>query len=91
MQGRESKDQSSLRTRYLLREILSLFGMGVALVWSSGRIDWWQAWTALAVMTVWTAATAVIVLHYNPGLLAERMERREGENAVTWPLSPPWA
>ncbi len=69
------------RTRYAFREVLSLAGMGVALFWSAGRIDWWPAWAALAVMTVWIAATAVIVLHYNPALLAERLGPRKGEKS----------
>ena len=67
------------RTRYAIREVLSLVGMGVALFWSAGRLDWWSAWAALAVMAVWTAATAIIVLHYNPDLLAERLGPRKGE------------
>jgi protein-S-isoprenylcysteine O-methyltransferase Ste14 len=53
--------------------------MGVALFWSAGRLDWWPAWTSLAVMAVWIAATAVIVLGYNPDLLAERLGPRQGE------------
>ncbi len=77
--------QAAARNRYLLREILGVVGMGVALFWSAGRIDWWQAWAALAVMTIWTVATAVVVLHYNPELLAERLERREGEKR--WDVS----
>ena len=64
--------QAAARNRYLLREILGVVGMGVALFWSAGRMDWWQAWAALGVMTVWSAATAVVVFHYNPDLLAER-------------------
>lgn len=71
--------QTPSRTLYLFREVLSLIGMDVALFWSAGRIDWWPAWAALAVMAVWIAATAVIVLHYNPDLLAERLSRRKGE------------
>jgi len=71
--------QSAARTRYAIREILSLIGMGVALFWSAGRLDWWPAWAALAVMAVWTGATAIIVLHYNPDLLAERLGPRQGE------------
>ena len=67
------------RTRYAIREVLNLVGMGVALFWSAGRLDWWSAWAALAVMAVWTAATAIIVLHYNPDLLAERLGPRKGE------------
>ncbi len=74
--------QTARRTRYLFREVLSLAGMGVALFWAAGRIDWWPAWAALAVMAVWTAATAVIVLHYNRDLLPERLERRKGDK--TW-------
>jgi protein-S-isoprenylcysteine O-methyltransferase Ste14 len=30
-------------------------------------------------MAVWTAATAIIILHYNPDLLAERLGPRKGE------------
>jgi protein-S-isoprenylcysteine O-methyltransferase Ste14 len=71
--------QTAARTRYAIREVLSLVGMGVALFWSAGRLDWWPAWAALAVMAVWTAATAIIVLRYNPDLLAERLGPRKGE------------
>ena len=70
---------SAARTRYAIREVLSLVGMGVALFWSAGRLDWWPAWAALAVMAVWIAATAIIVLHHNPDLLAERLGPRKGE------------
>ncbi len=72
-------------TRYLIREVSGVVGMGVALFWSAGRIDWWPAWAALAVMAIWSAATAVIVLHYNPNLLAERLERRKGE--ASWDVT----
>jgi protein-S-isoprenylcysteine O-methyltransferase Ste14 len=71
-----------LIARYLIREALGLAGMGVALFWSAGRIDWWPAWAALAVMAVWTAATAIVVLHLNPALLAERLGPRKG--AKSW-------
>jgi protein-S-isoprenylcysteine O-methyltransferase Ste14 len=71
--------QSAYRTRYLIREVISLIGMAVALFWSAGRLDWWAAWAALAVMALWTAGTAFIVLHYNPDLLAERLAPRLGE------------
>jgi protein-S-isoprenylcysteine O-methyltransferase Ste14 len=78
MQSKE-KVQTSPRTRYLIREVLGVVGMAVALFWSAGKVDWWPAWAALAVMTFWTAATAVIVLRYIPGLLAERLGPRPGE------------
>jgi protein-S-isoprenylcysteine O-methyltransferase Ste14 len=70
---------SASRGRYLIREVLGLVGMGVALFWAAGRIDWWPAWAALGVMAAWTAATALIVLYYNPDLLAERLAPRRGE------------
>jgi len=69
---------TKLITRYLIREALSLAGMGVALFWSAGRIDWWPAWAALAVMFVWIAGTAIVVLRLNPALLAERLGPRKG-------------
>lgn len=71
-----------LVVRYLVREVLSLAGMGVALFWPAGRIDWWPAWAALAVMFVWIAGTAIVVLRLNPALLAERLGRRQG--AKSW-------
>jgi len=30
-----------LIARYVVREAWGLVGMGVALFWSAGRIDWW--------------------------------------------------
>jgi len=74
-----------LVARYLFREALSLAGMGVALFWSAGRIDWWAGWAALAVMGVWIAATAIVVLRLNPALLAERLGPRQG--AKSWDVA----
>jgi len=73
---------TKLVVRYLVREVLSLGGMGVALFWSAGRIGWWPGWAALAIMFVWIAATAIIVLRLNPDLLAERLGPRKG--AKSW-------
>jgi protein-S-isoprenylcysteine O-methyltransferase Ste14 len=67
---------------YFLREFLSLAGMGVALFWTAGRIDWWPAWGSLFVMIAWMVATAVIIFRYNPGLLAERMGTRKGSQSL---------
>lgn len=71
--------QTKARTLYLIREVLSVAGMGAALFWSAGRLDWWPAWASLAVMAFWTAANAFIVLRHNPALLAERLGPRQGE------------
>ena len=71
--------------RYIVREVTGLIVMGVALFWSAGRIDWWPAWAALVVMLVWSIATAVIILRFNPDLLAERMGPRRG--AKRWDIA----
>jgi protein-S-isoprenylcysteine O-methyltransferase Ste14 len=70
--------QSRLIVRYAVRESLGLIVMGVALFWSAGRVDWWPAWAALAVMSAWTLATALVILRYNPDLLADRLGPRRG-------------
>jgi protein-S-isoprenylcysteine O-methyltransferase Ste14 len=64
--------------RYAIRETMGLVVMGVALFWSAGRLDWWAAWAALAVMAAWIAATAAILFRTNPDLLAERLGPRKG-------------
>jgi protein-S-isoprenylcysteine O-methyltransferase Ste14 len=67
---------------YFLDEILSIVGMGVALFWSAGRIDWWPAWAAIAVWLAFFAATDIIILRFNPGLMVERLAPPKG--AKTW-------
>jgi len=74
-----------LIARYAIRESMGLVVMGVALFWSAGRIDWWPAWAALAVMAVWIMATAYVVIRVNPDLLAERLGPRKG--AKPWDVA----
>lgn len=69
---------TQLITRYAIRETMGLVVMGVALFWSAGRVDWWQAWGVLGVMALWIIATAAVILRTNPGLLAERLGPRKG-------------
>src|SRR5512140_3686636 len=64
---------------------MGLVVMGVALFWSAGRLDWWQGWAVLGVMLAWIAATAYVILRYNPSLLAERLGPRKG--AKRWDLA----
>lgn len=71
-----------LIARYAIRETMGIIGMGVALFWSAGRIDWWPSWAVLAVMLGWIIATAIFILRFNPDLLAERLGPRKG--AKTW-------
>jgi protein-S-isoprenylcysteine O-methyltransferase Ste14 len=78
-------NSKSLIARYAIREAMGLIVMGVALFWSAGRIDWWPAWAAMAVMLAWIAATAVVIFRFNPDLLAERLGPRRG--AKPWDVA----
>jgi protein-S-isoprenylcysteine O-methyltransferase Ste14 len=67
---------------YILDQILGIVGMGVALFWSAGRIDWWPAWAAIAVWLACFTAMDIIILRFNPDLMAERLVPPKG--AKTW-------
>ena len=67
-----------LITRFAIRETMGVVIMGVALFWSAGRFDWWPAWALLVVMLLWVTATAIVILRFNPDLLAERLGPRKG-------------
>jgi protein-S-isoprenylcysteine O-methyltransferase Ste14 len=67
-----------LIARFAIRETMGIVLMGVALFWSAGRIDWWPAWALIAVMLAWITATAIVILRFNPDLLAERLGPRQG-------------
>ena len=70
-----------LITRYAIRETMGIAVMGAALFWSAGRINWWAGWAAIAVMLAWSAATAMVIVRFNPELLAERLGPRRGAKA----------
>jgi protein-S-isoprenylcysteine O-methyltransferase Ste14 len=63
---------------YILDQILSLVGVGVALFWSAGSIDWWPAWGVLAVWLSLFVAMDLLLLRFNPGLMAERLAPPKG-------------
>jgi protein-S-isoprenylcysteine O-methyltransferase Ste14 len=67
---------------YILDQILGIVGMSVALFWSAGRIDWWPAWAAIAVWLIWFTVMDIIILRFNPDLMAERLSPPKG--AKTW-------
>ena len=69
---------TKLIVRYGIRETLGIVVMAVALFWPAGRIDWWAAWAAIAVMAAWITATAIVIVRFNPDLLAERLGPRKG-------------
>lgn len=74
-----------LIARYIIRETMGLVFMGVALFWSAGQIDWWPGWASLMVMLAWIIATAIMILRFNPDLLAERLGPRQG--AKPWDMA----
>jgi len=67
---------------YILDQILSVVGKGVALFWSAGRMDWGPAWVAIVVWLAWFLAMDIVILHLNPGLMAARLSPPRG--AKTW-------
>jgi len=69
---------TKLIARFAIRETMGIVFMGMALFWSAGRIDWWPAWALIAVMLAWITATAIVILRFNPDLLAERLGPRRG-------------
>lgn len=71
-----------LLLRYAVRETMGLVLLGVALFWSAGRLDWTPGWAVLAVMAAWTLGMAIVMLRYNPSLIAERLGPRKG--AKSW-------
>ena len=71
--------------RYGVREVMGIVLMGVATFWSAGRIGWGQPWALIVVMLAWSTATAIVILRFNPDLLAERVGPRKG--AKPWDLA----
>ena len=69
-------------TLYILDQILSVAAMGVALFWSAGQIDWWAAWAAIAVWLAFFTVTDILLIRFNPELMAERLNPPKG--AMSW-------
>jgi protein-S-isoprenylcysteine O-methyltransferase Ste14 len=67
---------------YILDQVLSIAGVGVALFWSAGRMDWWPAWAAIAVWVVEFTAMDILLIRFNPDLMTERQAPPKG--AKTW-------
>jgi uncharacterized protein (DUF983 family) len=63
---------------YILDQILSIAAMSVALFWSAGRLDWWAAWAAIAVWLAFFTAMDILLLRFNPAMMAERLSPPRG-------------
>jgi protein-S-isoprenylcysteine O-methyltransferase Ste14 len=68
--------------RYVISGIVGVLGMAAALFLAAGRLDWWGAWGAIAVMTAWTAAMVVIMGWVQPELLEQRMGANREKNSA---------
>lgn len=72
---------TKLTALYILDQVLGILGMAVALFWSAGRINWWAAWAAIAVWLAFYAAMDILLLRFNPELMAERLSPPKGAKA----------
>jgi len=67
---------------YFTVEYLSVAVVGAAIMLSAGRKDWWPAWAVVAVMAVNLTAVGIVLLRFQPNLMAERMY--PPKSAKTW-------
>jgi protein-S-isoprenylcysteine O-methyltransferase Ste14 len=58
---------------YVLGQVFSIVAAGAAMFWPAGRLDWWAAWAVIDVWLVWFTMMDIVILRYNPDLMAERM------------------
>jgi protein-S-isoprenylcysteine O-methyltransferase Ste14 len=69
---------SKSRGLYILDQVLSIAAAGVALFWSAGRLNWWPAWATLAAWLAAFAAMDILLMRFNPDLMAERLAPPKG-------------
>ncbi len=74
--------KTKLIALYILDQILSVAATGIILFWSAGRLDWWAAWAAIVVWLILFAAMDIVILRFNPDVIAERLHPPQG--AKTW-------
>ncbi len=63
---------------YILDQVLGVLAAAVALFWSAGRLNWWPAWSAIAVWLAAFAAMDILLMRFNPDLMAERLAPPKG-------------
>lgn len=64
--------------RWGLRGVLYKLYVGVVLMLSAGRWDWWAGWLYVLIFLAFDAATALVALPRDPGLLIERSQASPG-------------
>lgn len=67
---------------YFTIEYFSVAVVGAAIMFSAGRMDWWPAWAVVAVMAVNLTAVGIVLLRFQPNLMAERMH--PPKSAKSW-------
>jgi len=66
--------------RYIIRETMGIVIVGVALFWAAGTLSWWPGWGLVALTAGWVAGMTVVILRFNPDMLADRLgARKQGE------------
>jgi protein-S-isoprenylcysteine O-methyltransferase Ste14 len=63
---------------YFIGETMSVAVMGVVLLWSAGRLDWWPAWAAVGVNLAWLTTMGIVIIRFHPDLLMERLHPPKG-------------
>lgn len=61
-------------TRMLFQSLTWMAALGLLMFLPAGRLDWWQAWSFLAILTSTNLAIGVWLARNDPGLLQERVK-----------------
>lgn len=67
---------------YFAIEYLSVAIVAATIMLSAGRTDWWPAWSVAAVMAVNQTIVGIVLLRFQPNLMAERMH--PPQSAKNW-------
>lgn len=51
---------------------------------TSGRLNWWMAWTYIGILAAITIGSRIIMLRKNPGLITERAQISHKDDVKSW-------
>jgi protein-S-isoprenylcysteine O-methyltransferase Ste14 len=74
----------SIGVRATVQSVIALLAFGVLLFLPAGTLHYWQAWVFLAVFTILSLYSAVVLFRKNPAVVERRM--RAGPKAETRPV-----